>query len=67
MDTNGSGKLHEYGVPTFWATLAEKKQGFGIIRNPVFLLLKPHQRVIAWHKPADRCSLRLEIHLDVRG
>jgi len=23
-DTNGSGKLHEYGVPTFWATLAEK-------------------------------------------
>ncbi|MGI6203193.1 MAG: hypothetical protein ACOYID_07310 [Eubacteriales bacterium] len=24
MDTNGSGKLHEYGVPTFWATLAEK-------------------------------------------
>jgi SAM-dependent methyltransferase len=23
-DTNGSGLLHEYGVPTFWATLAEK-------------------------------------------
>lgn len=24
-DTNGSGFLHEMGVPTFWATLAEKK------------------------------------------
>ena len=23
-DTNGSGFLHEHGVPTFWATLAEK-------------------------------------------
>jgi len=23
-DTNGNGKLHEYGVPTFWATLAVK-------------------------------------------
>lgn len=23
-DTNGSGRLHEYGVPTFWATLAIK-------------------------------------------
>lgn len=24
-DTNGSGYLHEHGVPTFWATLAQKK------------------------------------------
>ena len=24
-DTNGTGLLHEYGVPTFWATLAEKR------------------------------------------
>ena len=23
-DTNGEGFLHEHGVPTFWATLAEK-------------------------------------------
>jgi len=23
-DTNGTGLLHDYGVPTFWATLAEK-------------------------------------------
>ena len=23
-DTNGTGLLHEYGVPTFWATLAVK-------------------------------------------
>ena len=23
-DTNGSGKLHEFGIPTFWATLAQK-------------------------------------------
>ncbi|WP_349948166.1 hypothetical protein ABFV83_06835 [Lacrimispora sp. BS-2] len=23
-DTNGKGVLHEYGVPTFWATLAVK-------------------------------------------
>lgn len=23
-DTNGSGRLHEYGIPTFWATYAEK-------------------------------------------
>lgn len=23
-DTNGEGLLHEYGVPTFWATLAVK-------------------------------------------
>jgi hypothetical protein len=23
-DTNGTGFLHEYGVPTFWATLAVK-------------------------------------------
>lgn len=23
-DTNGSGPLHEHGVPTYWATLAEK-------------------------------------------
>ena len=25
-DTNGSGYLHEHGVPTFWATLAQKKR-----------------------------------------
>ena len=24
-DTNGSGLLHEYGIPTFWATLAVKE------------------------------------------
>ena len=24
-DTNGAGLLHEHGVPTFWATLAEKR------------------------------------------
>ena len=23
-DTNGSGFLHEHGVPTFWATLSQK-------------------------------------------
>jgi len=23
-DTNGEGFLHEYGIPTFWATLAVK-------------------------------------------
>lgn len=23
-DTNGSGRLHELGIPTFWATCAEK-------------------------------------------
>ena len=23
-DTNGSGKLHDFGIPTFWATLAQK-------------------------------------------
>ena len=26
-DTNGSGRLHELGVPTFWATCAEKPLG----------------------------------------
>ena len=26
-DTNGYGFLHEHGVPTFWATLAEKPDG----------------------------------------
>lgn len=26
-DTNGSGFLHDHGVPTFWATLAEKPEG----------------------------------------
>ncbi len=25
-DTNGEGYLHEHGVPTFWATLARKKE-----------------------------------------
>ena len=24
-DTNGEGKLHEYNVPTFWATKAVKR------------------------------------------
>lgn len=26
-DTNGSGFLHEHGVPTFWATYAIKGEG----------------------------------------
>ncbi len=26
-DTNGSGFLHEHGVPTFWATLSQKPAG----------------------------------------
>ena len=26
QDSNGSGFLHEHGVPTFWATLAQKPE-----------------------------------------